>query len=133
MMDRMERARQLRRAVGFGSAALPDEQAAQVLSLFPAWEAAGTYQAGDRVQHEDRLYKCLQAHAAQKDWTPEKAPSLWVRIDDPAEEWPAWRQPSGSEEAYPKGAKVSHSGKRWVSDLDGNVWEPGEYGWTEAV
>ena len=91
MMDRIERARQLRRAVGFGSAALPDEQAAQVISVFPAWEAAGTYEAGDRVQQGDGLYKCLTAHAAQEDWTPGKAPSLWVRIDDPAEEWPAWR------------------------------------------
>lgn len=36
-------------------------------------------------------------------------------------------------EAYSKGAKVSHNGKKWTSDSDGNVWEPGVYGWTEYV
>ena len=36
-----------------------------------------------------------------------------------------------STDAYPKGAKVSHNGKHWISDLDANVWEPGVYGWTE--
>lgn len=35
--------------------------------------------------------------------------------------------------AYAKGAKVSHNGKHWTSDVDANVWEPGAYGWTEAT
>ena len=34
--------------------------------------------------------------------------------------------------AYSAGAKVSHSEKKWTSDLDNNVWEPGVYGWTEV-
>ena len=28
--------------------------------------------------------------------------------------------------------KVTHKDQRWTSDLDGNVWEPGVYGWTLA-
>ena len=58
--------------------------------------------------------------------------SLWVSISDPAEEWPEWSQPLGEHDAYSKGAKVSHNGKHWISDLDANVWEPGQYGWTEG-
>ena len=27
---------------------------------------------------------------------------------------------------------VTHGGKTWVSDVDGNIWEPGVYGWTEV-
>ena len=27
--------------------------------------------------------------------------------------------------------KVTRNGKTWVSDADGNVWEPGMHGWTE--
>ena len=61
------------------------------------------------------------------------SPSLWVGISDPAEEWPEWSQPVGSTDAYAKGAKVSHNGKHWTSDVDANVWEPGAYGWTEAT
>ena len=81
---------------------------------------------------DGKLYKCLQAHTSQADWTPDTAVSLWVSISDPAEEWPEWSQPLGAHDAYSKGAKVSHNGKHWISDLDANVWEPGQYGWTEA-
>ena len=109
-----------------------DEQAASVPSLFPDWEGAGhNYSANDRVQYGGLLYKCLTAHTSQESWTPDASPSLWVRIDDPAIEWPAWRQPLGAADAYAKGAKVSHIGKRWISNVDANVWEPPEQ-WTEA-
>ena len=132
-MDKVERAKQIYKAMQFQSAALPDEQAAQVPAVFPAWDAAGTYEAGDRVQYGELLYKCLQSHTAQADWTPDAAVSLWVRIDDPAEEWPEWRQPQGAHDAYALGAKVSHNGKHWTSDVAANVWEPGVYGWTEVA
>ena len=59
--------------------------------------------------------------------------SLWVSISDPAEEWPEWSQPLGAHDAYEQGAKVSHNGKHWSSDVAANVWEPGVYGWTEAA
>lgn len=60
-------------------------------------------------------------------------PALWSKIGDPAEEWPAWSQPLGAHDAYSAGDKVSHKGKHWTSDLDGNVWEPGTYGWSETT
>ena len=123
-MTNIERAKQLRLAVQFQAAALPDEQAAQVPAVFPLWDAGASYQEGDRVQYADLLYKCL---------TPDTASSLWVRIDDPAEEWPEWRQPQGAHDAYSLGAKVSHNGKHWTSDVAANVWEPGVYGWTEVA
>lgn len=109
-----------------------DEKAILAPELFDRWSAESVaYAVGDRVRYGDLLYKCLTAHTSQASWTPDAAPSLWVRIDDPAIEWPEWRQPQGSTDAYAKGAKVSHNGKRWISDLDANVWEPGVSGWTE--
>ena len=109
-----------------------DENAILAPELFDRWSAESVaYAVGDRVRYGDLLYKCLTAHTSQESWTPDAAPSLWVRIDDPAIEWPEWRQPQGSTDAYAKGAKVSHNGKRWISDLDANVWEPGVSGWTE--
>lgn len=126
-------AKQLRQAIQFQVVALPDEQAVLIPSVFPLWDSTAAYQTGDRVQYGDLLYKCLQSHTAQADWTPDAAVSLWVRIDDPAEEWPEWRQPQGAHDAYALGAKVSHNGKHWTSDVANNVWEPGVYGWTEVV
>ena len=132
-MTNIERAKQLRMAVQFQAAALPDEQAALVPTVFPLWNAAGVYEVGDRVRYADLLYKCLTGHTAQESWTPDTASSLWVRIDDPAEEWPEWRQPQGAHDAYALGAKVSHNEKHWISDVANNVWEPGVYGWTEVA
>ena len=101
--------------------------------LFSPWAYPVNYTVGQIRRYTDgKLYKCLQAHTSQADWTPDTAVSLWVSISDPAEEWPEWSQPLGAHDAYSKGAKVSHNGKHWISDLDANVWEPGQYGWTEA-
>lgn len=44
--------------------------------------------------------------------------------------WPRWIKPAVAEDAYGKGDRVSHSGDHWISNRDGNVWEPGESGWT---
>ena len=132
-MDKIQMAKQLRQAIQFQVVTLPDEQAILITSVFPTWDSTATYQTGDRVQYGELLYKCLQSHTAQADWTPDAAVSLWVRIDDPAEEWPEWRQPQGAHDAYALGAKVSHNGKHWTSDVAANVWEPGVYGWTEVA
>ena len=106
--------------------------AAEHTELFAPWACPVNYTAGQIRQHGGKLYKCLQAHASQEGWTPDAAPSLGVAISDPAEEWPAWSQPIGAQDAYPLGAKVSHKEKRWISTADNNVWEPGVYGWEEA-
>ncbi len=111
---------------------LSDVDALGIISLFPVWSADSVmYKAGDRVQYENLLYKCLQEHTSQETWTPSASASLWGRIDDPTVEWPKWVQPTGATDSYSKGAKVSHKEKHWISDADNNVWEPGVSGWTE--
>lgn len=125
-------ANKLRKAIVTGSESLPDETASTVPELFEVWEPDKQYHVGDRRRYGETLYKCLLDHTSQSDWTPDVAVSLWVRTDDPGEEWPEWVQPTGAQDAYQKDAKVSHAGIHWTSDLDGNVWEPGVYGWTET-
>lgn len=106
-----------------------DEQALKVPSLYPAWKPGMDCKAGDRVQHGGMLYKVLQAHTSQDTWTPDASPSLFAKVLIPDETViPEWEQPD-STNAYSKGDKVTHNGKTWVSDVDGNVWEPGVYGW----
>lgn len=123
----------LRELIIKASASLSDEDALNGVELFPHWSSESIeYAVGDRVSHDGTLYKCLTAHTSQETWTPDTAPSLWVRVDDPSIEFPEWIQPIGSTDAYPMGAKVSHNDKHWISDVDGNVWEPGVYGWSEV-
>lgn len=122
----------LRKAIVTGSASLPDETASTVPELFDKWETGVSYVVGDRRAYNGVLYKCVQAHYSQEDWTPDVAVSLWTRTDDPGEEWPEWRQPTGAIDAYQVGDKVAHNGKHWISNTSNNVWEPGVYGWDEA-
>lgn len=107
---------------------------AQPMAMYDEWDANGVaYTLNDIRQYNGLLYRCVQAHTSQATWTPEAAASLWTRIADPTQEWPEWIQPTGAHNAYAQGAKVSHNGKHWISDVGANVWEPGVYGWTEQA
>lgn len=129
----VERARELRPIIeAAAQAGLDDDTAITAVELFPAWAIGVAYAVGARINYGGLLYKCAQAHTSQADWTPDATPALWVRVNDPGEDWPEWRQPAGAHDAYEKGYKVSHNEKHWISDVDGNVWEPGVYGWTQA-
>lgn len=132
-MSYVDDARRLRPYIVEASKSLPDEDAKDAPELFPMWSGDSVpYSKDERVQYQVKLYKCLQAHTSQEDWTPDVAVSLWVEVSDPSVEWPDWKQPTGAHDAYNAGDKVSHNDKHWISDVDANVWEPGVYGWTEA-
>lgn len=108
-----------------------DQTAMRMLEYYPAPDAA-SYAAGDRIQYNGTLYKCLQAHTAQADWNPVDSPSLWAEVlaGQDGTAIGEWVQPD-STNPYMRGDKVTHNGKTWVSDVDNNVWEPGVYGWVE--
>ena len=54
----------------------------------------------------------------------------WTPKSDAVAEW---AQPTDANNAYAEGAVVRHNGKRWVSTVSGNVWEPGASGATQWV
>ena len=104
-----------------------DKEALDNIVAFPKWEVNKAYEKDFRLRYEDVLYKVLQAHTSQADWTPDTAVSLYVKVS--VEEFPEWVQPQGSHDAYNTGDKVTHNGQRWISKMDANVYEPGVYGW----
>ena len=110
-----------------------DERALEAVPIYPAWKASKSYTVGERIRYNGILYKVLQAHTSQEDWTPDVAVSLFAKvlISDPTT-IPEWEQPE-STNPYKKGDKVTHNGSTWVSTVDNNVWEPGVYGWEKAV
>lgn len=129
-MRPQERARQLRPIIEANAETMTDERALEAVELFPAWQDDTIYAVDERIRYEGVLYKCLQMHNSQPDWTPDVAVSLWVRVS--IEEWPEWVQPTGAHDAYELGAKVSHNEKHWISDIPANTYEPGIFGWSEA-
>lgn len=112
------------------AAVTEDATALELIELFPAYKAGTAYAVGDRIRYGGKLYRVVQAHTSQADWAPDTLPALYTQIT--LDEWPEWVQPTGAHDAYAAGAKVKHGGKRWVSDVEANVWEPGAYGWTEV-
>lgn len=106
--------------------------ATEHLDVFAQWEPSVSYTVGSLRAYQDKLYKCLQAHTSQEDWTPDTTPALWKEAGNPADEWPEWSQPIGAVDAYMKGDKVSYNDKHWISNVDNNTWAPGVYGWDEA-
>ncbi len=133
--DLVEQAQAIRAGMQALARTAPDAVLlAQPMAMYDEWSADSVEYALDDIrQYNGLLYRCVQAHTSQATWTPEDAASLWTRIADPAQEWPEWIQPTGAHNAYAQGAKVSHNGKHWISDVDANVWEPGVYGWTEQA
>lgn len=113
---------------------LTDEQAATVVDAFPLWSSDVDYSVGYRVRYGGILYKCLQAHTSQDNWTPDTATSLWARILNPDPEViPVWEQPD-STNPYMTGDKVHYpdtDGPIYESTIDGNIWSPEAYpqGW----
>ena len=136
-MTLVEKARELRKILEKAMTAtqnLTEAEAITATCLHPKWSGDSVqYTAGQRVQDDGILYTVLQAHTSQPDWKPTAAPSLFAKvlIPDPTVV-PEWEQPE-STNPYAKGDKVTHNDKTWVSDIDGNVWEPGVYGWTEVA
>lgn len=129
-MTRQE-ALEYRRKIETAAAQQSDELALESIELFPKWAAGISVTAWERYQYNGVLYRVVQSHTTQSDWTPDITQALWTVVS--LEEWPEWIQPTGSSDAYNKGDKVSHDGKHWVSDVDNNVWAPGVYGWSEVV
>lgn len=61
---------------------LPDADAARVPLLYPAWYVGmAEYRAGERVERDGRLYRCLQTHQPRLGTDPEAAASLWERVE----------------------------------------------------
>lgn len=125
-------AQQLRKLLVKQADTLPDEEILNVPCFVEKWKAGISYVTGKRVKYNDVIYKVLQDHTSQEDWTPENAPSLFAKVLIPDENViPEWEQPD-STNPYMTGDKVTHSGETWVSNVDNNVWEPGVYGWDKV-
>ena len=103
-----------------------DYQATQIAELYPAWHIDVNYRVGQIVRHGGSLYRCVTEHASQADWTPDASASLWSGISFAENGVENWIQPTGAHDAYNVGDYVMHNGVKWVSLINGNVYEPSD-------
>lgn len=110
---------------------MTDEEAVERAILFSNWVPDKVYSVGERVRYGGRIFKVLQAHTSQDDWTPSRAPSLFAEVLTSEDGEPQeWVQPS-STNPYLTGDKVIYNGLVYESLIDNNVWAPDAYpeGW----
>lgn len=137
-MDRLQMAEQLRRVLQIFASTLTETQALEVASVYPAWETGRSYAVGEIIRYgedplgDPKLYKVIQAHTSQEDWTPDASASLYDAFGMDGQGTPLWSQPAGAHDAYQTGDIVSYSGIRYESMVDGNVWRPDAYGWKQV-
>lgn len=137
-MTRMQMAEQFRKALQMFAASLDDEKAMEVATVYDPWTAGEAYAVGEFVTYgensvgDPQLYKVVQAHMSQADWTPDVSASLFVAIGLDDAGYPVWSQPTGAHDAYNKGDIVDYKGTLYESLVDGNVYSPEAYpaGWT---
>lgn len=131
-MSYYENAKRLRPYIEKAATSLDDTDALNAIELYPEWKPDISYDVYQRLRYDGVLYRVLQDHTSQNDWTPDVATSLFsqVLIPDP-DAIPEWVQPD-STNPYMTGDKVTHNGKTWENTIDNNVWEPGVYGWNEV-
>lgn len=137
MMNRLQVAEQFRKALQMFAASLTDEQAMEVATIYDHWIVGKVYAVGDFVLYgensvgDPQLYKVVQAHTSQADWTPDTVASLYVAIGLDESGYPVWSKPTGAHDAYNTGDIVNYNGTLYKSLVDGNVYSPSEYpsGW----
>lgn len=136
-MNRMQVAEQFRKALQMFAASLDDEKAMEVATIYDLWEVGKAYAVGEFVTYgtnsvgDPQLYKVVQAHTSQADWTPDAVPSLFVAVGLDEQGYPVWSQPTGAHDAYNKGDIVDYNGTLYQSLTDGNIYPPEAYpaGW----
>lgn len=134
-MDVIERAKELRAIIENLAETLDDDTALESTELFGAWNGDGVeYEVGKRVRYGDKLYKVLQNHTSQFDWTPTDAPSLFAEVlaGQGGTAISEWVQPDSSN-PYMTGDRVLFNGHTYESLIDNNVWSPEMYpsGWKQ--
>lgn len=136
-MNKLQMGEQFFKAVQLFAASLDDEKAMEVATIYDPWAVGKSYSVGEFVTYgensvgDPQLYKVVQAHTAQADWTPDTAVSLFTAIGLDEKGYPVWSQPTGAHDAYNTGDIVDYNGTLYQSRIDGNTHSPEAYpaGW----
>ena len=59
-----------------------DATAYRMREFYPEWKSGMTLTVGYNLQYGGKLYRVIQAHTSQDDWTPDAVASLFERIDE---------------------------------------------------
>lgn len=122
----LEEAKEYRKAIDTFAKNQSDKTLIDNKAVFEFWRAGINAEKDKIYRYGENIYKCIQPHTTQEDWTPDITPALFNIVGGDWEEW----EPG----SYAKGTKRKRFGKKWISNVDNNIWEPGAagvYTWDE--
>lgn len=136
-MNKLQIAEQLRKALNWFAQTLNEEEAMEICGVYEAWKTGTAYTTGEYITYgensvgDPQLYKVVQAHTSQIDWTPDVTASLYTPIGLTDDGYPVWSQPTGAHDAYNVGDIVEYNGVLYQSIINGNTYSPDAYpqGW----
>ena len=112
------------------TAAMSDEQVGKLTALFDVFDPdSHAYSVGDVTSYDGVLYRVVQAHRSQADWTPDKVPALFkVHRTPEMTEWVAGIDVKAGEKLTYKGAtyEVAQSHRTqagWEPDRVPSLWK----------
>lgn len=103
-----------------------------VLAVIPEWTDE-KHNKGQYIKYHDAIYKVLQTHQSQPDWTPELTPSLFAPFLTSPDGPTAWVQPESTNQYMVGDRVIWTDGKIYESTINNNVWSISAYpaGWKE--
>ena len=135
-MKPIEKAHIMRDKLNELIARLSDEEALDNVILLLPWNGNGfDYSLDDRFEYGGNVYKVLQNHKSQPDWTPDTAHSLYQIIRTEDAEPKEWERPDGvTIPYYMIGDRCKWHGVIKESTIDYNHYSPEEYpqGWKDV-
>lgn len=114
-----------RESIEQAAALQSDEAALENIYLYPEWKVGIDAIKDKRYRYGDTLYKCVQAHTTQSDWTPDVTPALWVVVS--LDEWPEIPENIPAENPFMQGDKGTWKGEHYICQIDQCVWNPDQY------
>lgn len=86
----------------------------------------------DRVKAIEEWEMTIEDRLAKLESSSSTNPGA---LEEPADEWPEYKQPTGAHDAYHVGDKITYNGKHYTCIYDGCVWTPDAYpqGWREEA
>ena len=136
-MNRLQLTEQLRKTINWFAQTLSEEEAMEICGVYDTWKTGTAYTTGEYITYgensvgDPQLYKVVQAHTSQADWTPDVTASLYTPIGLTDDGYPIWSQPTGAHDAYNVGDIVEYNGVLYQSIINGNTYSPDAYpqGW----
>ena len=137
MVNKIQAAEQLRRALQMFAQTLTDDEAMEIATVYPVYEVGRAYKVDEFFTYgvnnvgDPQLYRVVQDHTSSEEWKPDNEESLYKAIGLNDQGYPVWSRPTGAHDAYMTGDIVDYNGTLYESLIDGNTYSPDEYpaGW----